>query len=319
MYKNKRVLLIAGGGALGSHTARELIRLGCTVEVICPEEKTSYNDRLIFHRSLATDELLASLFLKQHYDGIINFLHYNDAEDYKRIYPLLISNTDHLIFLSSYRVYADEQHPITENAARLYDVSKDEDFLQNDRYAVPKSKCEDFLVYECKGENWTVVRPVISFAFSRLDLVMCSGRGVLNHVESDETLLLPECVRKLHAGIDWAGNSGRLIANLLFKKQALGEIFTVYSGHEYTWEQVADAYSKTTGLKVAWVDEKSFIDSFPTIRTHKEHQWMWYYDRKFDRHIDPSKIMRVTGLCREDFSSLEDGICFELKEGNWKK
>ena len=82
MYKNKRVLLIAGGGALGSHTARELIRLGCTVEVICPEEKTSYNDRLIFHRSLATDELLASLFLKQHYDGIINFLHYNDAEDY---------------------------------------------------------------------------------------------------------------------------------------------------------------------------------------------------------------------------------------------
>jgi len=100
MYKNKRVLLIAGGGALGSHTARELIRLGCTVEVICPEEKTSYSDRLIFHRSLATDELLASLFLKQHYDGIINFLHYNNAEDYKRIYPLLISNTDHLLIIT---------------------------------------------------------------------------------------------------------------------------------------------------------------------------------------------------------------------------
>ena len=109
MLKNKRVLLIAGGGTLGTYVAEELLHKGAIVEVICPEEKISDNERLIFHQSLATEELLRDLFSKKHYDGIVNFLHYEEAADYQRIYPLLIANTDHLIFLSSYRVYADEQ------------------------------------------------------------------------------------------------------------------------------------------------------------------------------------------------------------------
>ena len=33
MTKDKSVLLIAGGGTLGTYTAAELLRMGCTVEV----------------------------------------------------------------------------------------------------------------------------------------------------------------------------------------------------------------------------------------------------------------------------------------------
>ena len=129
MYTDKRVLLIAGGGTLGTYVSEELLRLGATVEVICPEEKVSHNNRLIFHRSLATEELLCNLFSEKSYDGIVNFIHYGDLESYKKIHPLLIKNTDHLIFLSSYRVYANEQHPVTESAPRLLDVSTDTYFL----------------------------------------------------------------------------------------------------------------------------------------------------------------------------------------------
>ena len=96
MLTNKRVLLIAGGGTLGTYVSAELLRLGAEVEVICPEEKTSDNDRLSFHQSLATEELLRDLFSQKHYDGIVNFIHYSNAEDYKKIHPLLIANTDHL-------------------------------------------------------------------------------------------------------------------------------------------------------------------------------------------------------------------------------
>ena len=99
---------------------------------------------------------------------------YNELEDYKKIHPLLIENTDHLIFLSLYRVYADEQHPITEEAPGLYDVIDDEYFLENEKYAVPKSKCEDYLRNEKADEPWTIVRPVISFSSYRLDLLLCS-------------------------------------------------------------------------------------------------------------------------------------------------
>ena len=41
MYSDKKVLLIAGGGTLGTHTCNELLRLGASVDVICPEEKAS--------------------------------------------------------------------------------------------------------------------------------------------------------------------------------------------------------------------------------------------------------------------------------------
>jgi len=99
MYKGKRVLLIAGGGTLGTYVSRELLRLGASVEVICPEEKISHHKNLTFHQSLGSEALLKELFAQKHYDGIVNFIHYENAEDYKKIHPLLIQNTDHLIFL----------------------------------------------------------------------------------------------------------------------------------------------------------------------------------------------------------------------------
>lgn len=313
MYSDKRVLLIAGGGALGTYVGQELLRLGTTVEVICPEPKESDNERLVFHQSLATRQLLEELFAKKHYDGIVNFLHYPDAEDYKAIYPFLIRNTDHLIFLSSYRVYADEQHPITESAPRLTEVVTDKQFLEGERYAVPKSRCEDFLRNEHPGEAWTIVRPVISSAMTRLDLLITSGTKLLSMAEAGKTMLLPKTVRDYRAGVDWAGNSGKLIANLLFKKDALGETFTIYSGHNATWGQVAEIYERLIGLKVSWCEEREFFENRKNWFSEYHRACMWKYDRAYNRDIDCSKVMRVTGLTKADFASLETGIAHELK------
>lgn len=307
MLKNKRILLIAGGGTLGTYVSEELLRLNAQVEVICPEEKISNNDRLTFHQSLATEELLRELFSAKHYDGIVNFIHYKEVEDYKKIHSLLIANTDHLIFLSSYRVYADEQHPITEQAPRLLDVTQDADFLENEKYAVSKAKCEDYLRNEHANEPWTIVRPVISFSDRRLDLLMYSRDRVLRAAEQGEELLLPQLVRHYSAGLDWAGNSGKLIANLLLKPDAIGETFNVYSGHGLTWGEVAEAYQRTIGLKVRWCDEKEYL-AFDTFKSH----WAYLYDRRFDRDVDCSKVLKATGLTKQDFSTVEEGIRKEL-------
>ena len=307
MTQNTRVLLIAGGGTLGTYVSEELLSLGIDVEVICPEEKISTSEHLTFHRSLATRELLLDLFSRKHYDGIVNFIHYNEVENYREIHPLLIANTDHLIFLSSYRVYADMQHPITEQAPRLYDVIDDTDFLENEKYAVSKAKCEDYLRNEHAGEPWTIVRPVISFSDRRLDLLMYSHDRVLCAAESGEELLLPEFVRNYSAGLDWSGNSGKLIANLLFKPDAIGETFTIYSGHGMTWGEVAQAYQRTIGLKVRWCDEQEYL-GFDDVGD----QWTYIHDRRYNRDIDCSKVLRVTGLTREDFSTIDEGIRREV-------
>ena len=310
MNSEKKVLLIAGGGTLGTYTGKELLRLGCSVDVLCPEEKISDHERLRFHRGLGTAETLTKLFAENHYDGIVNFIHYHTLEAYKAIHPLLIANTDRLIFLSSYRVYADLQHPITETAPRLYDTTDDPFLLEEEDYSTPKAKCEDYLRNECADQPWTIVRPVISFSHRRLDLLLYSGTAVVDYTVADREMLMPELVKNFGAGLDWAGNSGKLIANLLFKPAALHEAFTIYSGHGATWGDAAKAYQDILGLKIRWCSEEEFVENTPAAKFQNGN--MWIYDRRYDRTIDCSKVLSVTGLQPSDFTSLKDGIRTEL-------
>ena len=74
----KKVLLIAGGGTLGLYTAKELLRLGHAVDIICLDEMTSDNENLRFFKANATVEYLKELFALNRYDGIVNFIHYNN-------------------------------------------------------------------------------------------------------------------------------------------------------------------------------------------------------------------------------------------------
>jgi len=319
MVQNKKVLLIAGGGTLGTYTAKELLRLGASVDVICPEEKISDHPRLHYIRDYVSNELLEMLFQKTHYDGIVNFLHYSDENEYRKVHPFLMANTDHLVFLSSYRVYANEEHPVREDAPRLHEVFPVEGLLAKDTYGVKKALCEDYLFGERKGERWTIVRPVISFSARRLDLLMNSGTQILSLADAKEPLLLPESAKSLGAGFDWAGNSGKLIANLLFKEAAIGEAFNVYSGHGMTWEEVADAYVAETGVRVEWVSDEVYLQSFGEKREKPSFLIRWYYDRAFHRDIDSSKILSVTGLIKNDFATVREGIRAELEILNWKK
>jgi nucleoside-diphosphate-sugar epimerase len=305
MYHNKTVLLIAGGGTLGTKTAEELLRLGAWVEILCPEEKVSHHERLLFHQGMGTEETLSALFAKKHYDGIVNFIHYKEVEDYKKIHPLLMANTDHLIFLSSYRVYADLQHPITEDAPQLLDVIKDDPrFLEQETYALAKARAERFLADNPYPKNWTVVRPVISFSSLRFDLILTSNHELLDAAREKRTLTLPLQAKHLTAGFDWAGNSGKLIANLLFKEGTIGQAYTVSSAQNLTWEQVADLYTELLGLSFVW-EEQDFPDD-----------WRWPYDRAYDRAIDNTKILRATGLTPEDFTPIKEGLKTELKLAN---
>ena len=310
VYKNKRVLLIGGGGTLGTYTAKELLRLGASVDVLCPEDKTADDERLVFHKGYGTHETLSDLFNKVRYDGIVNFIHYKNPDEYPDIHKLLIKNCEHLIFLSSYRVYADIDHPITESSPRLLDVTEDKEFLKEETYALSKAKCENYLFGECKGEPWTVVRPLISFSERRFDLFMYSQDDIWSYSKGGK-LLLPKYAKSLTAGIDWAGNSGKLIANLLFKKEAIGEAYTISSGQNLTWGRIAEIYSKRLSLEIEWCDEERFIKGYPCVMENKK--WIYLYDRKFDRLIDNSKALNATGLSASDFVSIDEGLRIELE------
>ncbi len=298
----KRVLLIAGGGTLGTYTAEELLRLGHAVDIICLEDKVSNNENLRFFKANATVEYLSELFSTTQYDGIVNFIHYKNYEDYIPYHELLSKNTEHLIFLSSYRVYADLCHPITENAPQLIDVvNNDPMFHEKEDYALSKSRAERYLKSNGCPKNWTIVRPVISFSDIRLDIVTVSGHKVIDAAENGTAITLPLEARELTAGLDWAGNSGKLIANLLFKKECIGEAYTISSAQNLTWGRIADIYTDLIGVKFDWIPA-----DFPS------EKWIWKYDRAYDRRIDNAKVLKATGLKPEDFKSIREGIVIEL-------
>ena len=309
MYNEKMVLLIGGGGTLGSYTAQELLRLGSYVDVICLEDKSSDDPHLRFFQGLATLEYLKSHLAEHNYDGIINFLHYPDIEEYKPVHTLLSANTSHLIFLSSYRVYADLEHPITESAPLLIDTIDDSEFLQNETYAVSKAVVEKYIREQSGTNNFTIVRPVISFSDKRLDVVTLSRHEVIERTIAGDTVLLPSEARRCTAGLDWANNTGKLIAHVLFKPQALGQAYTVSTAQELTWGDVADIYTRLIGTRFEWISTEELLRVDTQAR---QKQWLLKYDRLYDRSIDNSKLLEATGLTRADFKSIEEGIAVEL-------
>ena len=309
MYTGKRFLLIAGGGTLGTHVYRELLSLGATVDVICLEDTVSDNERLTFYREYVSEELLRALFKKHKYDGIVNFMIYTSVEEYKPIHELLSANTEHLIFLSSYRVYADLEHPIVETSPRLLDTSFDREFLENEKYAVAKAVLEDYITKESSTKNWTIVRPVISFSKRRFDIAMCSNHEVEEKALSGEPIIMPIGTRDKTAGIDWSGNVGKIIAHLFLKPDTFGEAYTISSAQNLTWGEIADIYTDILGVKFKWISDEEYIEKY----LEQRRKWIFIYDRLFDRKIDNSKVLRATGLSKSDFKSIRWGVEAELR------
>ena len=311
MYKDKKVLLIAGGGSLGTHTGKELLSLGCYVDVICLEDKVADHERLQFIKAEANLSYLEEFLKDRYYDGIVNYIHYYEVADYIPIHKLLTAKTDHLIFLSSYRVYADMEHPVTENAPKLLNVTDDEEFLATERYALAKAKAEKYLFEETDKSKWTVVRPVITTSDRRFDVVIYGGKRLLEKIKNGETLPIPIGTKNKIAGLDWAGNNGKIIAHLLFNDKARGEAFTISSAQNLTWGEVADIYTELAGAKFEWCDDELYktIDEM-----YIYSKWELNYDRMFDRDIDNSKVLEVTGLTESDFTPIKEGIRTELEK-----
>ena len=302
--KRKRALLIAGGGTLGAYATLELMKLGWAVDVILLEKRVSLSPLLRYITARVDDGLLRKLFSENRYDTVIDFIHYADPAAYRQRADLLLQNTDQLIFLSSYRVYANEETPVKETSPLLLDVVKDPDFLENESYAVPKTKNERYLRSTGK-KNYTIVRPLISFSHYRLDLICTGAPLLLRRREEGKPVLLPEEARFLTAGVGWAGNIGKMFAHLAGNEKALGETFTLGTDENPTWDEVAGYYREIMGLETVWVETGIY-------RKTLSDRFYLTYDRLYDRRIDNSRIREATGLSREDFTGVREGILREV-------
>ena len=143
---------------MGTYLVPKLVEDGYTVDVVSLDDKTSDNPRLRYIKANAKDRAVLDELLSRHYDGIVDFMIYPTGEIPVYL-PLMLQNTEHYIYLSSYRVFADEEHPVVESSPRLLDASKDEEFVRSDDYGIYKARGEDFL-RQSRFRNWTILRPL---------------------------------------------------------------------------------------------------------------------------------------------------------------
>lgn len=226
------------------------------------------------------------------------------TESFLGVSDLLLSSCSQYIYVSSYRVFADSQ-VITERSPRLLDVSNDVEYLATDEYALAKARQEDLLRLSRHG-NWTIVRPAITYDGSgRFQLcTLESGTWLRLALAGHDVPLASEMLSK-QTTMTWGGDVARMISRLVGNSSAMGEDFNVCSSKHQRWSDIANFYRKVVQLNVREV---------PLV----EYEWgvggvyQCRYDRMFNRVMDNSKVLAVTGLSESDFICAEDGLSREL-------
>lgn len=306
MKQGHKALVLGGTGAMGVYLVPELASMGYEVKVLSWDDVVSDNPRISYVKADAKNPEVMKELLKEKFDAIIDFMIYG-TEEFKQKYDLLLQNTDHYIFLSSYRVYSGGI-PVTENTPRLLDVSTNNDFLATEDYSLYKARQEDIL-QQSKYRNWTIVRPAITYSKRRFQLVTLEAPVLVARAMKGLPVVIPREALSVQATMSWAGDVARMFSRLLFNPAAYRECFTLATAEHRTWGEIAEYYREIIGLKYVVADKENYlniINNFPWARYQLD------YDRLFNRIVDNSKILRVTGLKQEDFMPLHSGLEKEL-------
>lgn len=316
-----KVLVLGATGAMGRYVVPKLLERGHTVDAVSIDDVTSTDKRLRYIKANAYDISFIKELLKEKYDGIIDFMIYNTAKFADR-FELLLGSTDHYIYLSSYRIYANEEHPIVETSPRLLDVSKDKKFIETEDYSLYKARGENIL-RSSAFNNWTAIRPAITYSSFRYQLVTLEALVNIPRARRGVPVLLPEEALNVEGTMSWGGDVAEMIVRLLFNEKAKREIYTVATSEHRKWKEVAGFYRDIIGLEYVPVDTETYLRCFtpdrsiaPTARYQLE------YDRLFDRIIDNTKVLEATGLKQSDLMPLQKGLEFELsrlpKDYEWQ-
>lgn len=321
--EQKKVLVLGGTGAMGVYVVPALLAKGYKVDVVSLDDVKSDNPNLRYIQvaNAKVEDTIREIVEGAGYDGIIDFMLYA-TKTFTTRHKLLLDNCKHYIYLSSYRVYADEEHPITESSPRLLEVSDDTDMLATDTYALAKAKQEDILT-SSDYKNWTIVRPAITFSKYRYQLVTLEADVVVRRAREGKKVLLPKEAMQAQATMTWAGDVAKLFVGLLFNEKAMCEKYTFATAEHNTWETVASYYEELIGLEYVTIPEADFLKIMNPEDPMRGPRWQLEYDRMYDRIVDNSKVLAATGLTQADFSTVHDALARELaelpKDTQWKK
>jgi len=310
---SKKILILGATGAMATYLIPELLGNGYTIDGVTLENVESDNENLNYITHDAKDMEFLTEILKNGYDAVVDFMVYNVLEDFKPYYKLFSENTEHYIFFSTYRVYADDS-PLTENSRRLLDIDLPEDFVTEREYSIYKAEEEDYL-QASDFKNFTIIRPAITYSKRRLQLITLEASVLAYRMIMGKTVVLPESAMDKQATMTWAGDVAKMLSAIILNPNAYGETYTVSTAEHMTWREIAEIYKEVGGLEYITVDDDTYIQLVAG-----DGDWAKYarqqltYDRCFDRIVDNSKILALMGAKQKELMPIREGLKREFSQ-----
>ncbi len=304
----KSILVLGATGAMGQYLVPELLALGYRVVGVTLADTESHHPDLTYIKANVKENDILRRLLADRYDGVVDFMTYK-TEEFRQLYPVFLDNTDHYIFLSSCRVFADCP-PITERSPRLLEASEDSAFLATEDYALYKAREEDML-RASDYANWTIVRPATTYSKGRFQLVTLEANTVIHRMMAGKTLVLPEAAMDKAVTLSWGGDVAKMIARLMFDPKAMREDYNVATAEHHTWREVAEIYNSLCPLRYITVSTEEYLGIIAEGADWAKYQLI--YARLFDRITDNTKILTQTGMKQEELMPLREGLRYEYE------
>ena len=246
-------------------------------------------DNVSYVQGNGHDIAFLNTLLKDKYDVIVDFMNYH-TEEFRERYRILLNACGQFVYLSSSRVYADSDSPITEESPRLLDVTTDAEYLRTDEYALAKARQEN-LLRESEHKNWTIIRPYITYSEIRLQLGVLEKEAWLYRALQGRTIVFSKDIAKRMTTLTYGLDVARAMAALIGREEAKGEAFHITTPESIRWSEVQKIYldvlERETGKRPrVLLTEESL---------NLQYAWGKYqvkYDRLFNRTFDNGKIGR---------------------------
>lgn len=287
-----KILILGGTGAMGISLVKLLAEKKESVYVTSRVQRNSNYDNVKYIKGNAKDYSFLTELLKVRYDAIIDFMWYATDEFIQRK-KLLLESTKQYFYFSSSRVYADSSAPITEQTNRLLDVCEDKVYLKTEEYALEKAK-EENIIIKSENRNWTIIRPYITYNRNRLQLGVFEKENWLYRALHGRTIVISKDILSKKTSLTCGEDVAKIIADLIGKKEALGNIFHIVTGQTIKWEEVLELYLQVFEKRVGFRPKVNLLDDSNEL----QRIWGVYqikYDRLYNRVFDSSKVDKVCG------------------------
>lgn len=284
----KKILVLGGTGAMGLHVVNILAQNNNSVFVTSRSKRENKDNITYLCGNAKNIDFIKSICAKN-WDAIIDFMVYSEMELKERI-DLLLNATDQYIFTSSARVYADAPL-IDENSPRLLDVCTDKGYLATNEYALAKAR-EENIIMNSPYKNWTIVRPSLTYAENRLQLGVLEKENWLYRALEGRSIVFSEDLMDRYYTLSYGKDVSDGIAQLVGKKEALGEVFNIVIDKAYQWKDILNIYLDVLEKKLGKRPNVILTEKSSNLRLPNA-KYQVLYGRYFNRHFDNTKINNI--------------------------